>query len=72
MNLIPKVNCEIRTPGTVHKSTVARYSFAISAAFVALFVRLSFAPILGDKVPYATFFLATTVSASLEDSDLGF
>ena len=57
------MSIEISTLGTVQKSTVARYSLAISAAFVALFVRLSFAPILGDKVPYATFFLATTVSA---------
>ncbi len=49
--------------GGAQKSTFARYVVAIAAPIAALFIRFSFAPLLGDKVPYVTFFLATTISA---------
>ena len=54
---------EIPTSKAV-KSPFVTYGLAIVAQIVALIARLSLTPFLGDKVPYATFFLATAASAS--------
>lgn len=57
--------------GGAQKSTFARYLVAIAAPIAALFIRLSFAPLLGDKVPYATFSWQPQSAPFSVDSDLG-
>jgi Domain of unknown function (DUF4118) len=45
------------------RSPWVTYGVAVAAAIAGLIVRLPFAALLGYKVPYITFFLATAVSA---------
>ena len=46
------------------RSPQAAYGVAVACAIAALLIRLPLSPVLQDKVPYVTFFVATTVSAS--------
>ena len=45
------------------RSAWQTYGVAVIAPIVAFAVRLPLVPVLEDKVPYITFFLATAVSA---------
>jgi len=42
----------------------AAYGIAAASPFLALLARIPLAPVLGEKVPYMTFFLSTAISAS--------
>ncbi|MEO6758864.1 MAG: PAS domain S-box protein [Saprospiraceae bacterium] len=46
------------------RSSLLRYSVAVGSALAGLLLRLLAAPVLGNKLPYITFFLATTASAT--------
>src|SRR5882762_4670911 len=46
------------------RSPMLAYGVAVACPAGALLLRLPLAPILEDKVPYITFFLATAISAT--------
>src|SRR5215469_6629238 len=46
-------------------SRIARYSWAVLATAAALGLRLLIDPILGPRIPYATFYIAVAISAVL-------
>jgi PAS domain S-box-containing protein len=55
---------ESRLVKRASRSPLATYGVAVAAPILALLVRLPFKSVLGEKVPYITFFLATAVSAT--------
>lgn len=55
---------ESRLVDRASRSGWVTYSVAVTAAVGGLLIRLPLAAVLGEKVPYITFFLATAVSAT--------
>lgn len=54
---------ETRLVKRLSRSPWARYGLAVVAPVVALLIRVAIVPVVGDKIPYMTFLVATAASA---------